>query len=116
MQKVRINKEKLRDVVQENRNNHRDIFEKAIEGYRKAVINRLEQMIDDAKANRKINTFVNLTQPEDHTEDYDQVLEMLELSVDDTIELTHSEFAQYVQDRWSWSGKFMATSSEFLSN
>lgn len=116
MKTVRLNKDELEVIVRKNRDKHRKIFEEAIEGYRKRVIKRLEQMVQNAKDGKKVDTYVNMVQPEDHTKDYNQVLEMLELSVDDTIELSHQDFARYVQDRWEWSGKFANDSVSYVSS
>ncbi|MBA2774756.1 MAG: hypothetical protein H0U36_12045, partial [Nocardioidaceae bacterium] len=34
--------------------------------------------------------------------DYDRVLTMAEMSVEDVIELTADDFAMYVMDQWHW--------------
>jgi hypothetical protein len=110
MRSVTMRKEELRGLVQANRNNHRRAFEKAIVEYRKAVITELDRMIERVKSGDVIEHFIRLPQPDDHTKDYDQVLDMLDYSVDKNIELTHSEFAQYVQDDWGWKDAFTTTS------
>jgi hypothetical protein len=60
-------------------------------------------MLADAKAGRSISRSINLAEPVDHTADYDRILAMLEMSVDDTIMLDAQEFNQYVLDNWEWS-------------
>jgi hypothetical protein len=68
-----------------NRDSHRHLFLKAQEGYRKLVIEELDRMLADAKAGRPIRRSISLTEPSDHTKDYDRVIAMLEMSVDDTV-------------------------------
>ena len=116
MQKVKVNKKELRDIVQKNRDNHRETFLKAQGVYRTRVIEELDRMLDDAKNGRKIRRNVSLPEPEEHTEDYDRVLMMLDMSVDDTIELQWNEFMNYVQDEWGWNRTFAANTSSYIDN
>lgn len=109
MQKVRVNKGELLAVVQKNRDNHRAEFEKALAEYKEALTTYLNEKIEEVKAGRLVEHYIKLPQPEDHTDDYDQVLEMLAMSVDNEIELDYSDFARYVRDDWGWKGQFMAS-------
>jgi hypothetical protein len=111
MRTVTINKIRLTQVVKKNRDNHRSEFEKAIEQYREALTTYLNEQIDEVKQGKVIEHFIKLPQPEDHTSSYDQVLEMLDMSVDDTIELTFIEFSQYVRDDWGWKQNFSDSST-----
>ena len=52
---------------------------------------------------QKAGRSINLAEPVDHTADYDRILAMLEMSVDDTISLSAQEFNQYVLDNWELS-------------
>ena len=103
MNTVKVKREELLTKVRTNRDAHRTLFLKAQEGYRKLVIEELDRMLADAKAGRSISRSINLAEPVDHTADYDRILAMLEMSVDDTIMLDAQEFNQYVLDNWEWS-------------
>ena len=50
------------------------------------------------------------------TKEYDQVIDMLDMSVDSEIELTHSEFRQYVRDEWGWSEMFNTTAVNYVGD
>ena len=67
------------------------------------MIEELDRMLADAKAGRQISRAINLAEPVDHTADYDRVMAMLEMSVDDTVILSAQEFNQFVLDDWEWS-------------
>jgi hypothetical protein len=103
MNTVKVKREELLTKVRANRDAHRDLFLKAQEGYRKLVIEELDRMLADAKAGRKVSRSIDLAEPVDHTFDYDRVIMMLEMSVDDTVTLDALEFNQYVMDNWEWS-------------
>lgn len=111
MQEVTVKKDALLEVLKKNRAEHRAIFDEAIEGYLAKVITRLEEMVDLAKRNKKIDTSIGLVQPEDHTDEYDLAIGMLEMSISDDIVLSAQEFNQYVRNQWGWQGRFLATNS-----
>src|SRR6516225_5289330 len=104
MNTVKVKREELLTKVRANRDAHRSLFLKAQEGYRKLVIEELDRMLADAKAVRPIARSINLVEPADHTEDYDRVLAMLEMSVDDAVILSAEEFSQYVLAAGSGAG------------
>lgn len=116
MREVRIDKTKLREMIQKNRDEHRDIYEKAMDGYTKAVVSFFESELKKAKKGKHFNSYFPDSVPEDHTDDYDTVLEMLDLSEDDSIKLSNGEFRQYVKDEWGWKQTFTATNSQYLAS
>jgi hypothetical protein len=103
MNTVKVKREELLTKVRANRDAHRELFLKAQEGYRKLVIEELDRMLADAKEGRPIQRSVTLTEPSNHIKDYERVITMLEMSVDETIVLDASEFDHYVMDSWDWS-------------
>jgi hypothetical protein len=114
MQTVTVNKETLKTIVQKNRDEHHSKFERAFEGYRKETISILEENLQELKGGGKIRHIRIDSAPEDHTADYNRILEMLEMSVDEEIDLLNSEFQQYVQDDWSWSHAWDTSNTKYL--
>lgn len=55
----------------------------------------------------------NLEAVENHTEDYDLILDMLEDTDDNFVELTQQEYKQYVKDQWNWRAGFKAANSVY---
>ena len=111
MDYVTVKRLDLLTRVKKNRGAHRDLFLKAQKGYRKAVIKELDQMLQEAKEGKPIRRAIQLPEPEDHTADYDRVIDMLEMSIHSTIQIAEHEFDQYVRDNWEW--KAMATSTTY---
>ena len=114
MQTVTVNKLSLIDIITKNRDGHSDRYEKAWAGYRKEAIETLEDHLSALKDGKRIAHVRMDSAPTDHTEDYDRVLEMLNMSVDDTIELSNGEFQQYVQDDWNWSQMWNVSNTKYL--
>ena len=116
MQRVTVKKIELLDTLKTNRAAHRLIFEEALEGFREEVIKQLEQSLADAKAGRKLRTYIALDEPMDQTRDYDRAIKMLEMSVDEEVDLTQQEFAQLVLDDWTWKHQFIETSTLYAKS
>lgn len=114
MQQVKISKEKLRAIVEKNREQHRGQFERAFEGYRADCIHALERNLEALKRGERVRVLIGETAPEDHTADYDRLLLMLDLSVDDVIALDVQSFAQYVQDDWCWKRAWATSNAKYL--
>lgn len=110
---ITVKKDKLLDELKKNRTVHADELQQAVAGYHKAVIDELAKMLGDAREGKEYRKVVNLAEPEDHLKDYDRVIRMLEMSVNDEIQVTETEFSQYVLDEWGWKGRFIATSSAY---
>lgn len=115
MQAVNVNKDELLEKVKANRETHRDTFDKAQIKYREQIVIELDRMLDDARKGRKIRRFVELPEPEDHTADYDQIIEMLMMSTDEIIKLNYQEFRTFVMDEWGWKAAWASNTASYLA-
>jgi alpha-D-ribose 1-methylphosphonate 5-triphosphate diphosphatase PhnM len=112
---IRVNVKDLTDRIQENRDKHREEFEKAIVGFKIEAEEALEKALDRARKGLVQNVYVSLTMPQDHTPDYDRVLTMLKMTVDDTLELTETDAARYVLDDWEWKQQWVTANASYLA-
>lgn len=103
MKKVNISRAELLEAVRSNRAQHAADYSEATANYRPKVIAALEERRQEILDGQKINLFFQLPEPQDHTDDYDRVIRMLEMSSDEIIELDYHEFDMYVRDNWAWS-------------
>lgn len=115
MQNVNVKRVILLTKIRENRDKHRELFLKAQNGYRADVIEGLDQMLRDAREGKQIRRSLLIPEPQDHTKDYDRVITMLEMSVDDEIELDWHSFDQYVMDNWAWKEQAFATNAMYAA-
>lgn len=115
MDDVKVKRVELLAKIKENRNKHRDLFLKAQEGYRELMIEALDQMLQDAKNGKQIRRAVTMPEPIDHTDDYDNAIAMLEMSVDDEVMIDAMSFSQYVRDNWSWKAHALHTNTSYAA-
>lgn len=115
MNTVRVNRAELLEKLRANRENHRALFEEAFENYRKFMLEELERRIEEVKVGKQIDHYIRLQAPQDHTEDYDRVILMAEMSLSDEIELSQQHFGAYVMDQWQWKTDFMANATTYTA-
>lgn len=123
MRKVKVKRDELLKTIRENREQHCQDYLEAMEGYREAFAEALREaasiiavrqarLEEEGSVNPKAIAF-ELTRPESHEKDYDQVICMLEMSVDDELEISSDEFACYVMDDWDWKVRFESVTSNY---
>lgn len=100
MNNVTVSKEELLKVLKENKEKHVQIYNDAIEGVRVEYKKLLEKELKRLEDGKSVKTSISIDMPSNHEEQYDEVIEMLEMAVSTEVTLTRHEFQQYVQDKW----------------
>lgn len=113
--KIAVDRTTLIEKLRENRETHRSIFEEALTGYQEKALEELESKIEAIRSNgrKPISLFIHLPAPEDHTDDYDRVIGLLEWGVDDVVNLDDKEYANYVNDDWNWKQNWLISNSAY---
>jgi hypothetical protein len=113
MQRIKVEKAKLLGILKKNRKAHHDIFIEAQKGFRKVVIDELEKRLGLARDGKRIDQYLRLPEPVDHTRDYDRVISMLEMDLNETVDLSETDYSQYVMDDWDWKRQFLGTNRAY---
>lgn len=118
MNSVRVDKKNVIDILRKNRNKHVTIFADSYKKYRENCISYLERKLEQAKRNGRIKMYDEeiLEEPRCYLKAYDLAIEMLEMSLDDTLELSEGDFRRYVKDEWDWSRDFYISNSSSSSS
>tara|TARA_Y100000310_G_C20672285_1_gene810953 strand:- start:1190 stop:1591 length:402 start_codon:yes stop_codon:yes gene_type:complete len=111
--KSTIPKEKLLDKLRDNRDKHAAIVKEAQEGYIDKAQQAIKKKLAELKRKNIVSLHFSLYPPKDHTEAYTTVIKMLEMSTDEHIVLTASEFRQLVEDEWEWTDDFLTSNSNY---
>lgn len=109
-----VSKQELLDLLEKNRDTHHSIFLAAQEKFREKVIEAFEERLALAREGKKVNLFVSLPEPEEHTEDYDNAISALKMHVDDTIDLDQQAYNTLVLNQWAWARAFASNTSSYL--
>lgn len=109
---VTVKKEELLEKLRENRDTHVASYNEAREGFHQAYMDKIDDLIK--RANDGDYDFrVNITKPESHEEEYNTVIAMLDMSIEETIELDEESFKNFVLDQWSWKPAFLAATEMY---
>jgi hypothetical protein len=121
MRDVKVRRSELLEKVTANRQKHIEEYDEAVAGYKAAAlaaiergVTKLRQQVTDLEAGevlRLVAVSFDLAVPENHAKDYDQVIAMLEMSVDEELSIRSDEFACYVMDDWDWKDHFTDVSN-----
>ena len=112
---VNVDRLDLLSKLRENLEVHKAEYITALEEYH-------DRLLADLKlAVKKVNSTQNTADlknfrfsvpfPQDHEQDYIDVIEMLEESVDQNINLDSESFKAYYKNQWSWQAAFTAAKS-----
>lgn len=107
MQTVNVKRLDIIDALKKGLIEHEASLSEALSDYNAAVIKFLELALQNAKNGNFKDLVLNIPKPEDHTKDYQHILDMLELSVDETIQLDSDTFRAYFKGEWSWKHRFL---------
>jgi hypothetical protein len=113
MRTVMVRKDELVEIVQKNRQQHGEVFEKAYAKFMQAVERELELRLHRIRRGKNVDLLIRLPEPRNMTESYDRALQMLEMETRDEVELSEQEFQQFVQDDWTWKREFATTASVY---
>jgi len=108
-------KDKVLEKLRTNKSKHVAEYDLAMKEYWKALESKLESMIERARSHKFDNNdfHIRLGVPQNHEEQYDTNIEMLEMTSETEITLTEVEFRQFIRDEWDWMGDFKATVASY---
>lgn len=87
MKTVRVNKTNLLEILSENRKKHKEQYKETIKAFRVKAADLLNKELQKIVAGKKFETHFDLQKPVSHEKDYDLVIKMVEMSIDDILEL-----------------------------
>lgn len=102
----RVNKGDLLAKLQENRTKHAQTYKDAVVKYRERATVALAKQLAHAKEGKRFSLSFTLPKPVNYLKQYDQVIGLLEMTTDQTIEITPNDYSCYVLDEWDWKGTF----------
>lgn len=116
-QEVTVDRFKLLDTLKHNRDIHISEYAEALINYRKSLQIDLSDAIMEARDESvdlsKIRVQFNV--PQSHVAEYDNIIEMLEMSVHKDISLDNTAFKAYVKDDWAWKQGFSLLNSTYAT-
>ena len=115
MEDIEMKKDVLIDKIKANLETHTDTYEKAVEVFKRKQVALLEEMLEKAKHGGEFDRLALSRMPllENHTNDYELALEMLELETRDVVSIDTYAFRRYVRDEWEWKQSWAANTQAY---
>lgn len=114
MDTVLVNKDRLLDILQDNREVHHEEYKKAIKIWVKKARKAYAKAARKAeKGNFDYSPLSKLPMPKSYLQSYDDAIERVSLDTRQELELDSRTFSAWVQDNWNWRGDFIANSSMY---
>lgn len=94
---MKISKTALISKIEENKQAHIIDYNEAVEAYHKKAADQIKKASKDLKEG-SLKISISLVAPVNRVDEYDKIIEMFKWEMDEEIELTQSEFNEYVHD------------------
>jgi hypothetical protein len=120
MEEIKVKKDVLLNALKKNRDQHVEDFKLAVEGYKMAVKKALSKKSREVKdltpENIKdFSIYISEQAPQSHKKQFDEVIGMLALSVDDEIFISPSEYRHYYLNDWDWKETWNVSNSFYMA-
>lgn len=140
---VEVDRKKLIETLETNKNRHVELYNEAIAGYKEAARSKLKE--DGERARQKLEknlarvgeaiedfdpdkphkftdyftlveqVVMTLPVPKSYEAAYDAAIDIAKWDVNETMKLTFAEFNCFVRDEWDWKDNFLEVSNSYIS-
>lgn len=105
-QKVTVNRLNLLDILRANRIIHSDEYDTALKAWQEALTAETAALAKLTAGGKFDDIKIESRKPSNSLDQYDEVIELLEMSVEENIVLDRDSFRTYVKDEWHWKSAF----------
>jgi hypothetical protein len=92
---------------------HLTSYDEAVEAYKDEALKQLKELTKKAKAGKR-NLMLDLVEPIDNSQHYDELLEMFELEVEEVIQLEKHEYNEFVNDKTHFAEQAMFANTTYI--
>jgi hypothetical protein len=110
---AKCNKTEILETLRKNLENHKKIVKEAREGFTTKAKKLLDENLDLLAKGKLSRLNISLSNPKDHSAEYNTVIKALELHVEKTIELNTEEVRNFIEDKWDWTRGFLIGNSMY---
>lgn len=109
----KFNKKDILEKLRSNLDKHKREYRELVEKNNLLLFGEIKNVLSQCKEGKEYPDFTKFDQirkvtPEDHTSEYEQMISILDMMVEDQITLTAAEFDCYVNDNWKWTDIFVS--------
>lgn len=110
---IKAKKAEILTAMEKNLETHSKMVAEAREGYVKRATAELEKRLGQIKEGKIVALTFRLAVPKDYSSVYRTAIGMLQAHTGDEIELTATEYRQFVEDEWDWIRDFAGSNAPY---
>lgn len=113
---VNVNRLELIEALKKNLETHRAEYEVALADFKTRLLEDLktaQKHVNKTEAADLKNFSIHFSFPQNHEKDFVEVIEMLEMSVDENINLDADSFRAYIKNEWAWTHSFKSVTESY---
>ena len=111
---IKVKKIDLIDKIRKNKIKHCEMYVLAVEAYKKEADYQLKKLRRDLNSgNMDLN--LRLITPDNKSGNYDKLITMFEMEVEEFVELTQAEFNEYIHDETEFAMSVMVSNTMYLN-
>jgi hypothetical protein len=110
---IKVNKSELITKIRINKENHIKEYDEAVIAYKKEAKKQLESQLKRVDEGA-LDANLNLVTPVNSKENYDKIILMFEMEVEDIVELSQSEFNEYIHDEVQFARHAKMSNTAYL--
>ncbi len=114
---VNVSRVALLAKLKENVAIHKKDYEEALIGYKIKLVADIKAalLVAEKASLEKIHLLAapRYDYPRSYEAEYNEIIDMMEVSVDDVINLDATSFKQYFKNEWSWSSHFNSSATMY---
>ena len=118
--KITVDRKTLIGVLQTNLERHREDYAEALVEYHSQLIKDLAKAQKLVKKTTNIKDLKNFKLdnkfPPNYEVEYEEIIGMLEQSVEDTIVIDSESYRAYYMDNWSWKNTFVNLKNSYVGS
>lgn len=112
---IKLKPSELVELVKANQSKFIENYKIALEGYFEEL-NTYANALKKCAKDKVIPSKLYPPQiPQDHIDDYDTVVSMIDADKSDLIEITQHDYQKYVLDRWDWKDMWELSNSKYFT-
>lgn len=111
---IKLKKKKLLAKILDNKKKHIKEYNQATHAYHKEALRQLNAEKDRLLNKASLDIKLDLITPIDNSKNYDKIYQMFEWEISANVELTQSEFNEYVLDDNSYTRQALLSNTRYL--
>lgn len=116
MERIKVKKETVLDILKKNLVQHQKDYDEAVLGWIEKAKGELKKILEKLDLPNAIETKIDITylpKPNSYVKEYEKAIKMIEFETREEIEISEVDFERYFLDEWNWKSSFLLNTTMY---